>query len=65
MAITVTIPVFSSASSLFCVVPNNRKADAVKRALEEPISEMCPASILKRHNKATLFLDKESSSKLN
>lgn len=65
MAITVTIPVFSSASSLFCVVPNNRKADAVKKALEEPISEMCPASILRQHSKATLFLDAESASKLN
>lgn len=65
MAITVTIPVFTSAQSLFCVVPNSRKADAVKMTLEGPISEKCPASVLRTHKKAMLFIDAESASKLN
>ncbi|MGN0906849.1 MAG: glucosamine-6-phosphate deaminase [Bullifex sp.] len=64
-AITVTIPVFRSAPALFCVVPNSRKADAVRKTLEEPVSEMCPASILRKHEGATLFLDRESASGLH
>lgn len=64
MAITVTIPVFTSASALFCVVPNERKADAIKMTLEGPISELCPASILRTHKNSMLFIDKDSASKL-
>ncbi len=61
-AITVTIPAFMQASKLICVVPNSRKAEAISSMLDNPISESCPASILRRHNDAWLFLDKESSS---
>lgn len=63
-AITVTIPVFKRAKALFCVVPNNRKAEAVKKTLEEEISELCPASILRKIENSNLFLDEESASLL-
>lgn len=63
-AITVTIPVFKKAKALFCVVPNKRKAEAVKKTLEEGISELCPASILRNIDNSSLFLDKESASLL-
>lgn len=64
-AITVTIPVFLKASYLHCVVPNSRKAEAIKMVVEGPISESCPASVLRTHDKAILYLDKESASLLS
>lgn len=63
-AITVTIPAFRAAGALHCVVPNNRKAQAVKDTLQGPITESCPASILRTHDNATLYIDAESASLL-
>ena len=60
-AITLTIPVFNSAENLFCVVPNERKAKAVKATLEVPISTDCPSSIIRKHKSAIMYLDKDSS----
>jgi glucosamine-6-phosphate deaminase len=50
---------------LIVTVPGERKAQIVKRALQAPISERCPATILRTHPDATLFLDTESASQLN
>lgn len=63
-ALTVTVPVFISAKALFCSVPNERKAEAVRRTLNEEISPSCPASILKMHPCAFLYLDSGSASLL-
>jgi glucosamine-6-phosphate deaminase len=60
-AITITLPVILSATFIFCMVPGPTKAEAVKKSLEGPISTDCPASILKKHEKATLFLDQDSA----
>ena len=60
-ALTVTIPLIMSAGALACMVPGERKAPAVKRALFDPISEQIPASILRTHPKAILFLDTDSA----
>ncbi|HID39530.1 MAG TPA: glucosamine-6-phosphate deaminase [Calditrichaeota bacterium] len=60
-AITLTIPGFMGAGSLFCGVPGHRKAEAIKRALNDSISPSCPATILRRHPKAVLYLDQESA----
>jgi glucosamine-6-phosphate deaminase len=38
-------------------VPEKRKAEAVKNALEGPVTNMCPASILQRHENCKIFLD--------
>ena len=59
-ALTLTIPALLSASRLFCMVPGPRKAEAVKRTLQGPISTGCPASVLRRHPAATLYLDADS-----
>lgn len=61
-AITVTIPKLISAKEIFCIVPDITKAKAVKRMLTEPIDNRCPASILRQHDSATLYLDECSSS---
>ncbi len=42
-----------------------KKADIIKRMLEEPISERCPASILRKHQKSCTFLDSPAASKLS
>ena len=53
------------AKEIIAVVPDQRKAWAVKSCLEGEIRPMAPASILRRHANATIYLDRESSSLLN
>ena len=60
-AFTMTIPALLSAETLSVVVPGKRKAEAVYAALRGPIAESCPASILRTHPSARLFLDLESA----
>jgi glucosamine-6-phosphate deaminase len=64
-ALTVSIPAIQRIPELFVMVPGARKAQAVKAALEGPLSEACPASILRTHPHATLFLDRDSASLLS
>lgn len=63
-ALTLTIPALLSGKYLFCTVPSVRKANAVRDTLKGPVSEQCPASILRLHNSVSMFLDKESASLL-
>ncbi len=60
-AITLTCPTLFSADRIFCVVPSREKANAVRETVTGPVSEKCPATILRRHAAATLYLDAESS----
>lgn len=60
-AYTLTIPALLRASVVSVVVPGTRKADAVQATLKGPISESCPASALRRHSGAVLYLDRESA----
>jgi glucosamine-6-phosphate deaminase len=61
-AITLTVPALLSGKFICCIVPGKNKAGAVYHTLFEGINEHCPASALRRHQQATLFLDSESSS---
>ncbi|MBQ8815706.1 MAG: glucosamine-6-phosphate deaminase [Lachnospiraceae bacterium] len=63
-AITLTCPVFNEAPQLFCIVPAPTKAQAVKRTLCGAINEECPATILREHEAAVLYLDADSSALL-
>jgi glucosamine-6-phosphate deaminase len=60
-AYTLTIPTLCAARRMICVVPEQRKADAVKSALRGPIAPACPASILRKQGHATLYLDADSA----
>jgi len=60
-AVTLTLPVFRNAARLSVHVPGPRKAAAVRAALREPVSTACPASILRLHPNATLYLDDASA----
>jgi len=62
-ALTLTIPTLFAGKQLFCIVPAPTKADAVCATITGPIEEKCPASILRRHANATLYIDKDSASK--
>ena len=59
-AITLTIPAIMHAKTLICTVPAKTKANAVKAACLGPISEACPASILRTHDDCVLFCDPDS-----
>lgn len=64
-AITLTIPTLLRGRYLFCIVPFERKADAVREALLGPVEERCPASILRSRPDTYLYLDKESASRID
>lgn len=64
-ALTLTVPAIMRSKRIISVVPDERKAVAVQRALEGPIETACPASILRTHPDVTLFLDEASASKLS
>ncbi len=59
-ALTLTIPALMSAHTLVCSVPGPRKAPAVKATVRDAITTACPATILRRHADATLYLDSDS-----
>lgn len=63
-ALTLTIPAIMRSQAISCVAPDERKSDAVQRALLGPIETACPASILRQHGNATLWLDQDAASKL-
>ncbi len=63
-ALTLSIHALMRVPELFVMVPGIRKAEAVKKTLKGEIREACPASILRMHPKATLFLDADSASLL-
>jgi len=63
-ALTLTIPALMSARTLVCSVPGPRKAAAVKATVHDPISTACPATILRQHADATLYLDAASAAGL-
>ncbi|MEW6507340.1 MAG: glucosamine-6-phosphate deaminase [Bacteroidota bacterium] len=60
-AITLTIPALISCSHLSVIAPGYRKAEAVRNTLTGDISTKCPASILRTHSNAVLYLDNDSS----
>jgi glucosamine-6-phosphate deaminase len=63
-ALTVTVPAIVAAPRLLCMVPGPTKAEAVRNTLRGPIETKCPASILRRHPNATLFIDEQAAALL-
>jgi glucosamine-6-phosphate deaminase len=63
-AISMSVAQIMAARVIVCVVPDRRKAEAVRASLEGPIDPMVPASILQRHPDATIYLDRDSASLL-
>ena len=63
-ALTLTVPALMSAKYLICTVPAPTKANAVKAMLEGEYGEVCPATALRKHDGAKMFLDKDSAAKV-
>lgn len=63
-AISLTIPAIMACKTVSCVVPDERKAEAVYNTLHNEISTDCPASILRTHPDTRLYLDMQSASKI-
>ena len=60
-AVTLTIPALMAAKQIVCTVPGRAKAAAAARLLAGPIGTDSPATILRRHPSATLYLDAEAA----
>ncbi|MBN8859526.1 MAG: glucosamine-6-phosphate deaminase [Sphingobacteriales bacterium] len=63
-AISMSVRQIMQSEYIICSVPGARKARAVKDCLEQPVSNLHPASILQDHPNCCLFLDKDSASLL-
>lgn len=64
-AISMSVRQILKSKEILAVVPDARKAQAVKKCFEGEISPMAPASILRTHANATIYLDKDSASLLS
>jgi glucosamine-6-phosphate deaminase len=60
-ALSLTVPVFLRTPHAVVTVPGPTKRAAVRAALQGPVTEQCPASILRHHPDAALYLNKESA----
>lgn len=56
-AISMSIKQITKSATIICTVPDERKAQAVKAALEGEITNLCPASVLQTHANTFFFLD--------
>jgi glucosamine-6-phosphate deaminase len=64
-AISMSIRQILKAREIICVVPDARKAQPVKAALEGPVTPDVPASALRQHAQVTMYLDRDSAARLD
>jgi glucosamine-6-phosphate deaminase len=64
-AISMIIRQILKSKQLVVTVPDLRKAEAVKNALEGPVTPQCPASIVQQHENCDIFLDEAAASRLS
>ncbi|HYA48334.1 MAG TPA: glucosamine-6-phosphate deaminase [Burkholderiales bacterium] len=64
-AISISVRQLLKAKAIIAVVPEARKARAVRLSLEGPVSPEVPASILRTHPDTSLYLDKDSAALLS
>ena len=63
-ALSMSVRQIMKSRAIICTVPDGRKAEAVRNAVEGDVTPKVPASILQRHEECTLFLDKPAASLL-
>jgi glucosamine-6-phosphate deaminase len=63
-AISMSVAQILKSRQILCIVPDARKARAVRDCLEGPVTPEHPASILQRHPRTTVFLDAQSAALL-
>lgn len=63
-AISMSVRQILKSRTILCTVPDERKAEAVKGAVQGPVTPAVPASILQKHGDCRLFLDRPAASRL-
>ena len=63
-AVSMSIRQIMKSACIILSVPDQRKASAVKGAVEGPVTPVCPASIIQRHPDCTLYIDEAAASEL-
>ena len=63
-ALSLTVPFLMRVPRAVAIVPGPAKRAAIRSAIQGPATTACPASILRRHRDATLFLDEDSAARL-
>lgn len=64
VAVTMGIATILDARHIVMLATGSQKANAVRNAIEGPVSAMCPASALQTHERVTVLLDDDAASKL-
>jgi glucosamine-6-phosphate deaminase len=64
-AISMSIQQIMKSQQIVCSVPDERKAAAVKKCVQGPVTPLAPASILQQHERASIYLDPASASQLS
>lgn len=62
LALTVTMSAIRASRVISLVVPGSQKAAAVAAMLDGPVTTACPASILRSHPDAVMFVDDAAAS---
>lgn len=62
--ITMGISTIMSAKKIILLGFGNKKSNAIKEALEGPITKEIPASVLRKHKNTTIMIDKKAAAKL-
>jgi glucosamine-6-phosphate deaminase len=55
------MPTLMAGRWVYCIVPGPTKTEAVTRTLRDPITTACPATIMRRHPQAVLYLDSDAA----
>jgi glucosamine-6-phosphate deaminase len=63
-AITLTIPALMRANYIYCMVPGSSKSQAVYHTLNSEVNQKYPSTVLRKHSNAILYLDMESSGRI-
>lgn len=64
-AISMSVKQIMKSKAIICTVPDLRKAEAVKKTVEELVTPAVPATVLRVHEAAWLYLDNDSASLLS
>src|SRR6266571_3507181 len=64
-AISMSIRQILKSANILCIVPDERKAKAVKDSLEGEVGPSHPATVLQQHPHTTIYLDPDSTSLLS
>ncbi|HVI43693.1 MAG TPA: glucosamine-6-phosphate deaminase [Chitinophaga sp.] len=64
-AISMSVHQIMKSAHIICSVADSRKATAVKNSLEQPVSNLYPASILQKHPSCGFYMDEQAAQELN